>query len=98
MKRSECLIISPAETCSPAAGWVAEEAVRSWKLSACPARRQAKRAEALMQEHVFFAGQVLKKHVWTKARIAEEPGERGRFWILGSAVGAPEAWKGLQSK
>lgn len=51
-----------------------------------------------MQEHVFFAGQVLKKHVWTKARIAEEPGERGRFWILGSAVGAPEAWKGLQSK
>lgn len=40
-------------------------------------RRQAKRAEALMQEHVFFAGQVLKKHIEAKARIAEEPGERG---------------------
>lgn len=41
------------------------------------ARQQAKRAEALMQEHVYFAGQVLKKHIEAKARIAEEPGERG---------------------
>ncbi len=41
------------------------------------ARQQAKRAEALMQEHVFFAGQVLKKHIEAKGRIAEKPGERG---------------------
>jgi GntR family transcriptional regulator, vanillate catabolism transcriptional regulator len=41
------------------------------------AHQQAKRAESLMQEHVFFAGQVLKKHIETDTRIAEEPGERG---------------------
>lgn len=42
------------------------------------ARQQAKRAAALMEEHVYFAGQILKKHIDAKARIAEEPGERGQ--------------------